>query len=70
MVEHLTELLELVFRLLGLCIALFLIEHALEGIEICGVLYESGDVDLGADEIAKIAARVEERCLHEQVHER
>lgn len=70
MVEHLTELLKLILPLLRLCDALFLIEHAPEGIEICGVFYKTGDVDLRADKVAKIAARVKERCLHEQVHER
>lgn len=69
-VKHLTELLELILPLLGLCDTFFFFEHAPEGIEICGVFYETGDVYLRANEVAKVAARVKERCLHEQVHER
>lgn len=70
MIEHLAELLEFVLCFFGRCIALFLVEHALEGVEIRGILHETGDVDLGADEVAQGASRVKERCLHEQVHER
>jgi hypothetical protein len=58
MIEHLTELLELIFALLNWCNALFFIEHASEGIKICGVLYKAGDIDLCADEVTKVAAGV------------
>jgi hypothetical protein len=58
MIEHLTELLELVFALLDWFNALFFIEHASEGVQICGVLYEAGDIDLCADEVTKVAAGV------------
>lgn len=69
-IEHFAELLELIFAFLGWCNALFLIEHASEGIEIRGVLHETGDVDLGTDEVAKVTTRIKQRRLHEQVHER
>lgn len=70
MIEHLTELLELILCLLSWCSTLFLSEHALEGVKICSIFDEPRDVDLGTDEVAEVASGVKKRRLHEQVHER
>lgn len=67
-VEHLAELLELVLGLIQGYSTLFLVEHALEGFEICCILEKTRDIDLSADEVAEITSRVEERRLHEQIH--
>jgi hypothetical protein len=68
-VKHLAEFLELVLYL-RLHNAIFLVKHALKGVEISGILYKTGDVDLSANEVAEITSGVEKRRLHEQVHER
>jgi hypothetical protein len=51
-VEHLTECLEFILGLLLFFMALFLIEHAPESLEIGAILYEAGDVDLRSNEVA------------------
>lgn len=64
MVEHFAEFLELIFRLYWLCMALFLVEHALESVQVSGVFDKAGNIDLGADEVANNTAGVEQRRRH------
>ena len=59
MVEHFAELLKLILRLFWLCMALFLVEHVLESVQVSGILDKTGNIDLGADEVAKNTAGVE-----------
>jgi hypothetical protein len=53
-VEHFTECLELIFWRLLLFVALFLVKHAPESLEIGAVLHKTRDVDLRANEITEI----------------
>jgi hypothetical protein len=59
MVEHFAELLELILRLSWLCMAISLVEHALESVQVSGVFDKAGNVDLSADEVAKNTTGVE-----------
>lgn len=59
MIEHFAELPELILRLSWLCMALFLVEHALESVQVSGVFYKARYIDLGADEVAENTAGVE-----------
>jgi hypothetical protein len=59
MVEHFAELLELILRLSWLCMALFLVEHALESVQVSGVFDKAGNIDLSADEVAENTTGVE-----------
>jgi hypothetical protein len=57
-VEHLTERLEFIFWRFFFSLALFFVKHAPESLKIGTVLHEAGDVDLRANEVAKIPSRV------------
>jgi hypothetical protein len=69
MVEHLAQLLELVFVCVVIRSAFLALTHPLKSLKIGAVLYETRDVDLRADEITYGAAGVEEWGCHEEVHE-
>lgn len=68
-VKHLTEFLELVFRLIRLFSTVLFLPHALERFEIGAILDEACHVDLRADEVPECTAGIEEGCAHEEVHE-
>lgn len=69
MIEHLAQLLKLVFRLLGRLHAFLSVQHALECFEISAVFHETRDIDLRANVIAEVSSRVEQRSGHEEIHE-
>jgi hypothetical protein len=59
MVEHFAELLELILRLSWLCMTLFLVEHALESVQVSRIFDKAGNIDLSADEVAENTTGVE-----------
>jgi hypothetical protein len=67
-VEHLAEHMELVFLLVGRRAALLDVEIVPERIEVGAVLDQARHIDLRADEVAQVAAGVEEWSHHEEVH--
>lgn len=68
MVEHLTEFLEFVFRLILLFKPFLLVEHVLKGIKVSTVFDETRHVNLCADKVAEITPRIKERRHHQEVH--
>jgi hypothetical protein len=69
MIEHLAQILKLVFRLFRRLVPVLLVQHALERFKIRAVFDEPRHVDLRADEVSDVAPGVEEGRHHQEVHE-